>query len=191
MESYPFEYSALYSGQKVSKSSKLLPLSPLMNDERVLCIGGCLKFANIPPTSKNQMIVSKSHYLARPIITDIHKQTLCLIRNFYLIPLCRGLTRTVLRECLYCKRYTAKAMTTCMADLSKDRMLAGQKPFTSTGIDLFGPMLVERTKGTRSNAALVKRYGVIFTCMTVRAVHLELTNDLSTDSFIMALRRFK
>ena len=78
-----------------------------------------------------------------------------------------------------------------MADLPKDRMLAGQKPFTSTGIDLFGPMLVKRTKGTRSNAALVKRYGIIFTCMTVRAVHLELTNDLSTDSFIMALRRFK
>ena len=52
-------------------------------------------------------------------------------------------------------------------------------------------MLVKRAKGTRSNAALVKRYGIIFTCMTVRAIHLELTNDLSTDSFIMALRRFK
>ena len=78
-----------------------------------------------------------------------------------------------------------------MADLPKDRMLAGQKPFTSTGIDLFGPMLVKRTKGTRSDAALVKRYGIIFTCMTVRAIHLELTNDLSTDSFIMAVRRFK
>ena len=54
-----------------------------------------------------------------------------------------------------------------MADLPKHRMLAGQKPFTSTGIDLFGPMLVQRTKGTRSNTALVKCYGIIFTCMTV------------------------
>ena len=78
-----------------------------------------------------------------------------------------------------------------MADLPNDRMLPGQKPFTSTGIDLFGPMLVKRTTGTRSNNALVKRYGIIFICMTVRAIHLELTNDLSTDSFIMALRRFK
>ena len=84
-----------------------------------------------------------------------------------------------------------KAKPTYMADLPKDRMLAGQKPFTSTGIDLFGPMLVKRTKGTRSNAAIVKHYGIIFTCMTVRATHLELTDDLSTDSFIMALRRFK
>ena len=70
-------------------------------------------------------------------------------------------------------------------------MLAGQKLFTSTEINLFGPMLVKRTKGTRSNVALVKRYGIIFTCMAVRAVHLELSNDLSTDSFIMTLRPFK
>ena len=42
----------------------------------------------------------------------------------------------------------------------------------------------------RSNAALVKRYGTIFACIKVRAVHLELTIDLSTDSFNMALHRF-
>ena len=112
MESYPFEYSALYSGQKVSKSSKLLPLSPFMNDERVLCVGSRLKFANVPRTSKNQTIVSKSHYLARLIIIGIHqrnlhtgrKHALCLICNVYWIPSCCGLIRTVLKECLYCKR---------------------------------------------------------------------------------------
>ena len=36
----------------------------------------------------------------------------------------------------------------------------------------------------------IKRYGVIFTCLTLRAVHLEIASDLSTDAFIMALRRF-
>ena len=105
MKSYPFEYSVLYSGEKVNKSSKLLPCSPFMNDERVLCVGGHLKFANIPPTSKNQVIVSKSHYLACLIITDIHQcnlltgreQTLCLIHNFYWIPSCRDLVRMVSR----------------------------------------------------------------------------------------------
>ena len=37
-----------------------------------------------------------------------------------------------------------KSVTTCMRDLPKDRMLAGQKPLTSTGVDLFGPMLVKK-----------------------------------------------
>ena len=57
------------------------------------------------------MIVSKSHYLARLIITDIQQrnlhtnreQTLSLIHSFYWVRSCRGLIRTVLRECLYCK----------------------------------------------------------------------------------------
>ena len=52
------------------------------------------------------------------------------------------------------------------------------------GVDLFGPMLV------RQGRSDVKRYGCIFTCLTVRAVHLEMTNGLDTDSFMNALQRF-
>ena len=88
-----------------------------MNDEKVLCVGGGLKFVNTPSTCKNQMNILKSHYLCRLIITDIHlrnlhtgrEQTLCLIHNFYWILPCRGLVRTVFRESLYFKRYTVKA----------------------------------------------------------------------------------
>ena len=36
----------------------------------------------------------------------------------------------------------------------------------------------------------VKVYGCLFTCMSTRACHLEFVDDLSTDHFIMALKRF-
>ena len=77
-----------------------------------------------------------------------------------------------------------------MSDLSKGRMLINEKHFTSTGIYFFGPILVKASRGTKSNLAKAKRYGVIFNCMTVRAIHLELASGLSTDAFIMAIRRF-
>lgn len=36
----------------------------------------------------------------------------------------------------------------------------------------------------------MKRYGVVFTCLSCRAIHLETANSLDTSSFINALRRF-
>ncbi|KAK3742214.1 hypothetical protein QZH41_000663 [Actinostola sp. cb2023] len=70
-----------------------------------------------------------------------------------------------------------------MADLPKDR-LESAPPFTSCGVDYFGPFLVK--VGRKE----VKRYGVLFTCMASRAIHLEIANSLDTDSFINAYRRF-
>jgi hypothetical protein len=71
-----------------------------------------------------------------------------------------------------------------MADLPHDRVNPSAPPFTCVGVDYFGPFLVCEKR------SMVKRYGVIFTCLTVRAIHLEIAATLDTDSFIMALRRF-
>ena len=77
-----------------------------------------------------------------------------------------------------------------MADLPTERLSIKQQPFTNTGVDYFGPTYVKFLRKTRSNQAIAKRYGVIFTCLTVRAVHIELAADLTTDVFLLTLRRF-
>jgi hypothetical protein len=71
-----------------------------------------------------------------------------------------------------------------MADLPRDRVTPSKPPFTYTGVDCFGPFEVKRGRST------VKRYGVLFTCLTVRAIHIEVAASLDTESFINALRRF-
>lgn len=71
-----------------------------------------------------------------------------------------------------------------MGDLPYDRVTPGEPPVTRVGVDYFGPFFV------RQKRSLVNRYGVIFTCLVIRAVHLEIVHTLDTDSFIMALRRF-
>ncbi len=71
-----------------------------------------------------------------------------------------------------------------MADLPESRVLPEKPPFTSVGVDYFEPFQVRRGR------CIVKRYGVIFTCLAIRAVHIEEAHSLDTDSFLLALRRF-
>ena len=70
-----------------------------------------------------------------------------------------------------------------MADLPQDRSTPAP-PFTYVGLDYFGPYFVE--EGRKE----YKRYGALFTCLVSRAVHIEISHSLETDSFLNALRRF-
>ena len=56
--------------------------------------------------------------------------------------------------------------------------------FTNCGVDMFGTFLIK--EGRKE----LKRYGTLFTCLSSRAVHIECTCSLETDSFIQALCRF-
>ena len=77
-----------------------------------------------------------------------------------------------------------------MSNLPKARLAINQPPFTNTGIDYFGPLTVKQGRRTRSTDGTSKRYGAIFTCLSTRAVHIELVGNLSTNNFILALRQF-
>ena len=66
-----------------------------------------------------------------------------------------------------------------MADLPEARTQV-TKPFAHVGIDCFGPFYVQQGR------AQVKRWGCIYTCLNMRAVHIEKLDSLDTDSFITA-----
>ena len=77
-----------------------------------------------------------------------------------------------------------------MGKLPRQRLSIGLPAFTNTGIDYFEPLMIKLNKQTRKTCATAKRYGAVFTCLTTWAVHLELIRNLSTDNFILELRRF-
>ena len=70
-----------------------------------------------------------------------------------------------------------------MADLPSDRLQEGP-PFSYCGVDMFGPFHVKKWRNT------LKHYGVLFTCLVSRAVHIEVTKSMETNSLILALKRF-
>ena len=59
------------------------------------------------------------------------------------------------------------------------------KPYMHTGVDFTGHLFVKNEFGENS-----KMYLLIFTCLNVRAVHIELVPDMSAQSFVLAFLRF-
>ena len=119
------------------------------------------------------------------------EQCLSILRSQFWIPNCRGLIKNIFSNCFHCKRENKPFKTPFMSDIPKERLANNCKPFSHTGVDFFGPISVKLSRKTRANSATAKRYGALFTCLTTRAIHIEVCNDLSTDPFILASRRFK
>ena len=86
-------------------------------------------------------------------------------------------------KCVVCRRVRSSTRGQKMSDLPKDR-LEPAPPFTYSSVDFFGPFYVKEGRKEQ------KRYGVLFTCMASRAIHIEIANSMDTSSFINAYRRF-
>ena len=69
-----------------------------------------------------------------------------------------------------------------MADLPNDRMKIAA-PFTHIGVDVFGPWVVHMRK-TRGGTGNFKRWGIVFTCLASRAIHIELIESMDASAFI-------
>ena len=175
-------------GKKSSSISKLDPV--LLKD--VICVGDRLQRSTIDDDAKHPAILPKQHQDSDLIIQHYHllcghsglEHTLSMIREKYWIVQARISLRRVLSKCFDCKRRQASLGKQKMASLPEDRVRPSKPPFTNVGVDCFGPMFVRHGRST------VKRYGVLFTCLSVRAVHIEVVHSLDTDAFINALRRF-
>ncbi|KAL0822662.1 hypothetical protein ABMA28_004686 [Loxostege sticticalis] len=191
-DSFSEELSALKDGKCVSRSSRLLTLCPIIDEQGLLRVGGRIDAAaEVTLEMKRPIILDGRHPVARLIVRHYHvksahgcQETVVneLKQSYWIIKL-RPTVKTVVTQCMFCRIRKCLPRVPRMGDLPEARLAHHQRPFTHCGLDLFGPL--EVTVGRRRE----KRYGVLFTCLTVRAVHIELVASLSTDSLIMALRR--
>ena len=158
----------------------------------MLRVGGRLSRASIDHDSMHPILLPRESAIVRMyalwrhkklghcgvdhLLTDLHTK-LWIIKG-------RSLARSVTSACKPCRRLNPRPMVQFMADLPTDRVCAEEPPFTHVGTDCFGPFVVR--KGRTDH----KRWGLLFTCMASRAVHIEILETMETDSFINGLRRF-
>ena len=188
---YDKEIKAINQGNIRDKRSPLYKLDPIIKDD-IIRVGGRLNRASISFEEKHPIILSKKSRVSELIVVHAHvkvghqgKNAMMsyLQENFWITNVAQ-IIKSVTSKCVVCRKYRAQVMEQKMADLPKERVNPVDKAFSSCGCDFFGPIEVKRGR------SMVKRYGVIFTCLNSRAVHLEVAHSLDTSSCINAITRF-
>ncbi|XP_055584735.1 uncharacterized protein LOC129737599 [Uranotaenia lowii] len=179
--------------QLVDRSSSIYHLSPVLDEHGVLRVDGRIRNApKVELDCKYPIILPKNHHVTYLLVDDYHKRfhhgnnetIVNEIRQRFHIPSIRGFVKDVVKKCQYCKVSKARPVVPRMGPLPLARLSAGVRPFAYVGVDYFGPLQVKVGRAT------VKRWVALFTCLTIRAVHLEVIYSLTTEACIMGIRRF-
>ncbi|XP_018405677.1 PREDICTED: uncharacterized protein LOC108782025 [Cyphomyrmex costatus] len=183
---------------------KLSPKGPFTAEELqqativldgTLRIGGRLGHSDFPLNKRQPMILSSKHHLTKLLFESEHKRLLHIgpqallaqMKEQYWTISGRNLARQVVQRCIRCFRNKPRTITPQMADLHRDRVNP-TPAFYNTGVDYAGPINTKDRKGRGGRT--YKSYICLFVCLTTKAIHLELVSDLTTEGFILALRRF-
>ncbi|XP_062557552.1 uncharacterized protein LOC134222417 [Armigeres subalbatus] len=172
------------------KTSPLYKLGPFLDAIGLLRIHSRIDVCDYAgENTQFPIVLPRSNSLTRLVLKDIHEKYhhqcnetfVNEARKRFYIPKVRVECNKIRRYCQYCKNYQAKPEPPMMANLPKERLAAYVRPFSYVGVDYFGPYQVTVRRRPE------KRWGVLVTCLTTRAIHIEIANSLSTDSCIMAL----
>ncbi|XP_043496458.1 uncharacterized protein LOC122520462 [Polistes fuscatus] len=173
-EAFPEIIKLIKSGKEVCASFSVL--SPFVDNLGILRVGGRLARSNLPYEQRHPALLPKDHTITNAIIREKHHQighggtqaTLNALRESFWPINGRSSVKRVIYKCITCRRLKPATPQYPMSDLPASRLLPN-RPFIHTGVDFCGPLFIKES---------------------TKAVHLELVNDLTTEAFLAALRRF-
>ncbi|EYB90297.1 hypothetical protein Y032_0221g2541 [Ancylostoma ceylanicum] len=133
-----------------------------------------LQNAAIPHDTKSPIFIPHDSELSRLIMQKAHVEnghcgmdhTLSLVRQRFWIPLPAYVFKRYIKQCVTCKKYQGLPFgAPIMPPLPKDKVTV-TRPFESTGCDFMGPFMSKTQE---------KIYVCLYTCLTTRAIHLEVS----------------
>ena len=174
------------------RKGELKKLRPYTDSDGIVRVGSRADKALVSYETRHPALLPREHWISLLITRHIHQcghtavaATVAKTRKRFWILQAHDLAKTVKFRCVFCREMQAMTESQVMPDLPERRLAPFTPPFYYMCCDYFGPCHV---KVGRNKTA--KYYGVIFTCLNTRAVHLELAVDYSTMEFIQVLRRF-
>ena len=167
-------------------------LKLFLDSNNLLRCGGRIHNAPLSELTRFPYLLPPRHHFTTLVIQVAHvvqlhsgvNATLTTLRQKYWIPSARQRIKSILRQCVVCKKIGGQPYTIPdLPTLVKSRVSLSD-PFTITGVDLTGALYVRTTEGES------KIYLCLFTCAVSRAIHLEIITDLTVECFLQAFHRF-
>ena len=177
---------SLKAEKDIPKGSKILQFSRLLDEEGLIRAKG--RIGNW--TSMQNIQFWRSHTV-KLILRNEHKDNQhegtehvrSIVQQKMWILVIRNALRSIENKCVTCRKSRAQTIAPVMAHLPEERLDASTA-FTNVRVDYFGPFIVKI--GRRNE----KRWCCLFTCLTMRAVHIKVVPKLDTDSCLNATMRF-
>ena len=142
---------------------------------------------------KHPAFLPRGHHLTNLVSEQCHKrihhggvrETLTELRTRFWVNQGRQAVKQSIRKCVVCKRYEGTAYPAPKTAELPSFRIQEAPPFTKVGIDFEGRLYV-KTNGTE----MKKVYIALLSCAVTRAIHLDMTEDLKTGTFLRCFRTF-
>ena len=173
---------------KEVQAGKFVRLCPKYKDGLIVVGGRAERWMQATWNRQEFILLPHNHRFSQLIAENEHKKgghlgvaaTVARIRSRFWVTNLQRIVKSICFKCVTCRRKFQKLSGQIMSNLPLER-LQPSPPFSNVGVDFFGPFTI---RGEVQKRVRGKCYGVIFVCFASRAVHVDLSKDYSTDSFL-------
>ena len=191
-ESFLTVLKSIANSKEISKTLNIAKWSPFIEEDGTIRVKGRLKHSNLAYNAKHPILLTAKHPVVQILLEKAHRDNLhegtenvrnSLQKEYWFIGL-RNVLGKIKSRCIKCRHRNANPIHPPMADLHRERLDEHVFPFTHTGVNYFGLFEVKFLRRT------LKRWCCLFTCLTTRAVHIEVAQSLDTESCLAAVTKF-
>ena len=191
-EQFTEEMKSLRAEREIPKNSKILQFSPFIDQQGLIRAQSRIGKSHLNFETKHPIMLHWKHHVVELFLQNEHKNNQhegtehvrnIVQQKFWILGIQNALRSIKNKSIRLNRKGKAQTKAPVMANLPEERLVASTV-FSNVGVDYFGPFTVKI--GRRNE----KRWCCLFTCLTVRAVHIEIAPKLDTDCCLNAIMRF-